>query len=448
MAEAVRRYTASIGYDRRLAPYDVAGSIAHARMLGRQGVIPASDADAIIAGLESIGRELEENVFPFREELEDIHMNVEARLVELVGDVGGKLHTGRSRNDQIALDMRLFTKDAIADAVAGLRVLQRAIVDQAEANLDTVVPGYTHLQRGQPVLLAHHFLAYFEMLQRDVARFEDCLVRTDVMPLGSGALAGAPYDFDRDSVARELGFARVSANSLDAVADRDFVIEFHAAASMAMMHLSRLAEELVLWSTAEFGFIEMDDGYATGSSLMPQKKNPDVAELARAKTGRVYGHLMAALTLMKALPMAYNRDLQEDKEALFDTVDTLDSTLAVFAEMVATLRIRAERTRQAASEGYALATDLADYLVKRGIPFREAHAVVGEVVQHAVEEGKDLMELSLNELRRFSPEFDEDVTAITLDSSLASRSLPGGTAPKTVQAAVAEARKALEAADD
>jgi argininosuccinate lyase len=445
MAEAVRRYTASIGYDRRLASFDVAGSIAHARMLGRQGIIPPADADTIIAGLESIGRELQENVFPFREELEDIHMNVEARLVELVGDVGGKLHTGRSRNDQIALDMRLFTKGAIADAVAGLRGLQRAIVDQAEANLGTVVPGYTHLQRGQPVLLAHHFLAYFEMLQRDVARFEDCLSRTDVMPLGSGALAGSPYDFDRDSVARELGFAQVSDNSLDAVADRDFVIEFHAAASMAMMHLSRLSEEIVLWSTAEFGFIELDDGYATGSSLMPQKKNPDVAELARAKTGRVYGHLMASLTLMKALPMAYNRDLQEDKEALFDTVDTLDSTLAVFAEMVSTLRVRAERTRQAASEGSVLATDLADYLVKRGIPFRDAHTVLGEVVQYAAEEGKNLTELSLSELRRFSSKFDEDVTAITVDSSLASRSLPGGTAPETVRGALAAARKAMEA---
>ena len=445
MAEAVRRYTSSIGYDRRLAPYDVAGSIAHARMLGRQGVIPAADADAIVAGLESITREIEGNIFPFREELEDIHMNVEARLVELIGEVGGKLHTGRSRNDQVALDMRLFTRDAIAAATEGLRGLQGALLDQAEASLGAVVPGYTHLQRGQPVLLTHHFLAYFEMLQRDVARFQDCLTRTDVMPLGSGALAGAPYDFDRESVARELGFARVSANSLDAVADRDFVIEFHAAASLAMMHLSRLAEELVLWSTTEFGFVELDDAYATGSSLMPQKKNPDVAELARAKTGRVYGHLMAALTVMKALPMAYNRDLQEDKEALFDTVDTLSSTLAIFAETVSTLRIRAERGRKAASDGYLLATDLADYLVKRGVPFREAHAVVGEAVQHALDEGKDLTQLSLSELRRFSPQFDEDVTEISVDSSLASRSLPGGTAPETVKRALAAARKALEA---
>ena len=445
MAEAAQRYTASVAYDRRLAPYDITGSIAHARMLAKQGIIAEEEAELIVKGLAAIREEISQGRFPFREELEDIHMNIEARLQERIGEVAGKLHTARSRNDQIALDMRLFTKDAIAQAIDGLRAFQGALLGQAEANRAAVMPGYTHLQRAQPVLLAHHLLAYFEMLRRDVERFSDCLRRTDVMPLGSGALAGAPYPLDREFLARELGFARASANSVDAVADRDFVIEYHAAASLAMMHLSRLAEEVILWSTSEFGFLEVDDAYATGSSLMPQKKNPDVAELARARTGRVYGHLLGGLTLMKALPLAYNRDLQEDKEALFDTVDTLLATLQAFTGMIATLRFNVERMRQAASHGYLLATDLADYLVKKGIPFREAHGIVGELVQYAVQQGKELSQLSLEEYRRFSPRFDRDVGSITLEASLASRAVAGGTAPQEVAKAIAAARKVLEA---
>ena len=444
MAEAVQRYTSSTAYDRRLAKHDIAGSIAHARMLGKQNIITQKDAELIVMGLVSIREELEQGTFQFHEELEDIHMNIEARLAERVGEVAGKLPTARSRNDQIALDMRLFVKEAVADTIQGLHGLQQVLVEQAEANIKTVIPGYTHLQRAQPVLLAHHLLAYFEMFRRDVDRLEDCLKRTDVLPLGSGALAGSPYPLDREFVARELGFSRVSANSMDAVADRDFVIEFHGAASLAMMHLSRLAEEVILWATAEFGFLELDDAYATGSSLMPQKKNPDVAELARARSGRVYGHLVAALTVMKALPLTYNRDLQEDKEALFDTVDTLTSTLEVFTGMLATATIDAQRSRRAASQGYTLATDLADHLAKKGLPFREAHRIVGEVVQYALQQGKELSELSPEEYSRFSPKFDAGVASMTPESSVASRAVAGGTAPSEVAKAITEAKKALE----
>ncbi|MBN1862940.1 MAG: argininosuccinate lyase, partial [Dehalococcoidales bacterium] len=313
----VAEFTASIAYDRRLYPYDIAGSIAHAKMLAKQGIISASEAETITRGLESIREEIEQGEFQFKTELEDIHMSIEARLMEKVGEVGGKLHTARSRNDQVALDLRLFTKEAITQTLAGLKDLQRALLELAEANKDVAIPGYTHLQAAQPVLLAHHLLAYFEMLERDAERFGDCLKRVDVLPLGSGALAGVAYDIDREFVARELGFSGISRNSLDAVSDRDFVLEYESAASLCLMHLSRLAEEIILWSSDGFGFIELDEAYATGSSIMPQKKNPDVAELARGKTGRVYGRLMALLATMKALPLAYNRDLQEDKEGLF-----------------------------------------------------------------------------------------------------------------------------------
>jgi len=344
----------------------------------------------------------------------------------------------------VALDMRLFTREAIAETIGGLRQLQLALVDMAESSKGVVMPGYTHLQRAQPVLLAHHLLAYFEMLQRDVSRFKDCLRRTDVMPLGSGALAGVPYPLDRDSLARELGFAGVSRNSMDAVSDRDFVIEYHAAASITMMHLSRLAEELVLWSSAEFGFVDIDEAYATSSSIMPQKKNPDVAELARGKAGRTYGNLMSILTTMKALPLCYNRDLQEDKEGLFDTVDTILSTLAVFAGMVRTLRPDASRARQAAEEGYTLATDVADYLVRKGLPFRQAHAVVSRLVSYAADQGKELRQLGLDEYRSFSPLFGEDVYNITVDSSISTRNVPGGTALEQVEAELARARAIIE----
>jgi argininosuccinate lyase len=437
----VAAYTASLPFDWRLYQHDITGSVAHAWMLAKQGIISDEEAETIVEGLESIRKEIEQGKFKFKPELEDIHMAVEARLIEKVGEVGGKLHTARSRNDQVALDMRLFTNEAISSTMAGLRELQRALIGLAEKNKDVVMPGYTHLQPAQPVLLAHHLLAYFEMLQRDIARFSDCFKRVDVMPLGSGALAGVAYNIDREFLAQELGFSRVSQNSLDAVSDRDFVLEYEAAASIGMMHLSRLAEEIVLWSSAEFNFIELDEAYATGSSIMPQKKNPDVAELARGKTGRVYGNLVALLTTMKALPLAYNRDMQEDKPGFFDTVDTLLSTLEVFAGMIRTVQVRAENTGRAIQQGYILATDLADYLVKKGAAFRTAHDIVARLVSYAVAEKKTFPQLSLKEYQKFSPLFGEDVYSITVESSLAARDIIGGTAPKRVKRALAVARK-------
>jgi len=436
-------YTASIPFDRRLYKQDIAGSIAHARMLAKQGIISDKDAELIVMGLTSIREEIEHGTFALRADLEDIHMNIEARLIEKIGDVGQKLHTARSRNDQIALDMRLFAKEAISETIDRIVGLQKSLLDLAEANKAVVMPGYTHLQRAQPVLFAHHLLAYFEMLQRDVERFGDCLKRADVLPLGSGALAGVAYNIDREFLAQELGFGRVSENSMDAVSDRDFVIEYQAAASMAMMHLSRLAEEIVLWSSAEFGFVALDEAYTSGSSIMPQKKNPDVAELARGKTGRVYGNLLAMLTTMKALPLTYNRDLQEDKQVFFDTVDTLISTLNVFTGMITSLQVKGEKTWQAAEGGYILATDMADYLVRKGVPFRQAHEVVGKLVQYAMEKGKAFQELSLGEYQNFSPLFAEDVYSITIESSLEARSARGGTAPEQVKEALKKARKSL-----
>ena len=437
------RYIASIPFDQRLYRQDIAGSIAHARMLGRQGIILESEAETIISGLASIREEIEQGRFQFKVELEDIHMNIEARLMEKIGDVGGKLHTARSRNDQVALDLRLFCKEAIVETIRRIRGLQSALLDIAEANIDVIMPGYTHLQRAQPVLLAHHLLAYFEMLERDVSRFKDCLVRTDVMPLGSGALAGVPYPIDRAFVAQQLGFGDISKNSIDAVSDRDFVIEYLAAASTAMMHLSRLGEELVLWSTEEFGYVDINECFASASSIMPQKKNPDVAELGRGKTGRVYGHLLGLLAAMKGLPLSYNRDLQEDKEGLFDTADTLHSTLEVFTGMVRTVRVNADRTGQAVDGGYLLATDLADYLVTKGLPFRQAHAVVGKLVSYAAERRQDLKHLPLEEYRRFSELFAKDVLDIAAGASVAARSVPGGTAPDQVRSQVARAREAI-----
>jgi len=439
----VAKYTAAIPFDWRLYPYDIAGSIAHAKMLAKQGIISEKEAETIIGGLTSIREEIEQGKFQFKPELEDIHMNIEVRLIDKVGEVGRKLHTARSRNDQVALDLHLFIKAAISETLVRLREFQRALISLAEANKGVIMPGYTHLQPAQPVLLAHHLLAYFEMLQRDVDRFNDCLRRTDVMPLGSGAIAGVGYNVDRDFLARELGFSQISRNSIDAVCDRDFVVEYEAAASLCMMHLSRLAEEIVLWSSAEFDFIELDEAYATGSSIMPQKKNPDVAELVRGKTGRVYGKLMALLVTMKALPLSYNRDMQEDKEGLFDTVDTLLSTLEVFTGMVETLRIKAENIEQAAKRGYILATDLADYLVKKGEAFRTAHDIVARLVNYAMEKGKSFSELSLSEYKEFSSLFGEDVYSITLESSIAARDVIGGTAPKQVDRALAAAKKLL-----
>ena len=439
----VTDYTASIPFDRRLYRHDIAGSIAHVKMLAKQGIISEKEAEIIISGLASIREEIEQGKFQFKPELEDIHMSIEARLLEKVGEVGGKLHTARSRNDQVALDLRLFTKEAIGETLVRLRDFQQALISLAEANKGVIMPGYTHLQPAQPVLLAHHLLAYFEMLQRDIDRFNDCLRRTDVMPLGSGAIAGVAYNIDRDFLARELGFSQISQNSIDAVSDRDFVVEYEAAASLCMMHLSRLAEEIILWSSAEFNFIELDEAYTTGSSIMPQKKNPDVAELVRGKTGRVYGKLMALLVTMKALPLSYNRDMQEDKEGFFDTVDTLLSTLEVFTGMVKTLRVKAENIEQAVRQGYILATDLADYLVKKGEAFRTAHNIVARLVSYAMERGKSFSELSPSEYKEFSPLFGEDVYSITVESSIAARDVIGGTAPKQVDRALAAAKKLL-----
>ncbi len=441
--ELVTEYTASTPFDWRLYRHDIAGSIAHVKMLARQGIILKKEAEIITNGLASIAEEIEQGKFQFNPELEDIHMNIEARLIEKVGEVGGKLHTARSRNDQVALDLRLFAKEAITDTLDSLKKFQQALISLAEANKGVIMPGYTHLQPAQPVLLAHHLLAYFEMLQRDINRFNDCLKRTDVMPLGSGAIAGVAYNIDRDFLARELGFSQISQNSIDAVSDRDFVVEYEAAASLCMMHLSRLAEEIILWSSTEFNFIELDEAYATGSSIMPQKKNPDVAELVRGKTGRVYGKLMALLVTMKALPLSYNRDMQEDKEGLFDTVDTLLSTLGVFTGMIRTLRVKAENTEQAVKRGYILATDLADYLVNKGESFRTAHDIVARLVSYAMDKGKSFSELGLTEYQGFSPLFGEDVYSITVESSIAARDIIGGTAPRQVEQALATAKKMI-----
>ncbi len=437
-------YVASIPFDQRLYRQDIEGSIAHTKMLAKQGIIADKEAENIIAGLISIREEIERGKFQFKPELEDIHMNIEARLFEKIGDVAGKLHTARSRNDQIALDMRLFVKEEILKTIDALKALQISLAELAETNKKVIMPGYTHLQQAQPVLLAHHLLAYFEMFQRDKERFYNCLTRTDVLPLGSGALAGVPYPVDREFVARELGFSKVSVNSLDAVSDRDFIIEYEAAAALTMMHLSRLAEEIILWSSTEFGFIQIGEAYTTGSSVMPQKKNPDVAELARGKTGRVYGNLMGILTIMKALPLTYNRDMQEDKEGLFDTVDTLHSSLEVFAEMVKTTTVNAKRIRDAIKKDYILATDLADYLVKKGLPFREAHGVAAKLSEYAIGKGKNFHELSLSEYNKFSPLFSEDVYEITLESSVAARNVIGGTSPQQVEAALKKARRLIK----
>jgi argininosuccinate lyase len=439
-----RDYAASIPFDRRLYRQDIEGSIAQARMLAKRGIIAGGEAAAIIKGLDSIRKEMERGKFQFKIDLEDIHMNIEARLFEKIGETAGKLHTARSRNDQMALDLRLFVKEEILRTIGQIKGLQAALVELASANKDIIMPGYTHLQQAQPVLLAHHLLAYFEMFQRDKERFHDCLRRTDVLPLGSGALAGVPYPIDREFVARELGFSKVSSNSLDAVSDRDFIIEYEAAAAIAMMHLSRLAEELILWSSSEFGFIEIGEAFTTGSSIMPQKKNPDVAELVRGKTGRAYGHLMGILTTMKSLPLSYNRDMQEDKEGLFDTVDTLQASLEVSAAMIRTIQVNTERIAQAMKTDYMLATDLADYLVKKGLPFRTAHGVVAKLSEYASSKEKTFRELGRKEYREFSPLFTGDVYDITSESSVAARNVVGGTSPQQVRKALRRARRLIK----
>lgn len=435
-------FLASLPFDRRLYRQDLAGSVAWARMLARQGIVSDKEAELLVMGLAAIREELDAG--PFTLTGEDIHMAIEARLAQKIGEVAGKLHTGRSRNDQVAVDLRLWVKEAIGEATEAIKGLQGALVGLAERHAAVALPGYTHLQRAQPVLLAHHLLAYFEMLERDRERFADCLKRADVLPLGSGALAGVPYPIDRDFLARELGFSQISTNSMDAVSDRDFVVEFLAASAMAMAHLSRLAEDIILWASAEFGFVELGTDYATGSSIMPQKRNPDAAELVRGKAGRVFGHLVAMLTTLKGLPLTYNKDLQEDKEALFDAADTLLACLEVSAGMVATLKVKEEAMARATEGGYLLATELADYLVGKGVPFRQAHGIVGKLVTYAQGQGKGLGELTLEEYRRFSPHFGEDARQITVASALAARRSAGGTAPERVAEALAEARKRLE----
>ena len=441
----VEEFTASIDFDQRMYRYDIQGSIAHCRMLAKQGIIAQEEADTIITGLREILAEIEHGEFEFSIAREDIHMNVEARLIEKVGPVGGKLHTARSRNDQVALDVRLYLRDEVDAIGKALTALRRALLDQAEKNLETIMPGYTHLQTAQPILFSHHMLAYVEMFARDAGRLADLRTRLNVLPLGAGALAGTTFPIDREWVARELGFDGVTRNSLDSVSDRDFAIEFCSFASILMMHLSRLAEELVLWSSADFAFIDLSDGFCTGSSIMPQKKNPDVPELVRGKTGRVYGNLIALLTLMKSLPLAYNKDMQEDKEPLFDTIDTVRGSLKVFAEMIAQMAVNAGRMREAAARGFSTATDVADYLVRKGLPFRQAHEVVGKTVRYCVETGKDIPELTLDEFRQFSKKIEADIfAAVTLEASVNARKATGGTARIAVEQEIARARAGLE----
>ena len=442
MSEVVKRYTASVAFDRRLWRHDIRASVAHATMLARQEIISAADLADIERGMAQIVEEIEAGTFVWSLDLEDVHLNIEKRLTTLVGDAGKRLHTGRSRNDQVATDIRLYLRDAIDDILSLLKQFQSRLLDLAEAEAATPLPGFTHLQVAQPVTFGHHLLAYFEMTRRDAERFADCRRRTNRLPLGAAALAGTSYPIDRNLVAELLAFDGVCENSLDAVSDRDFAIEFCAASALVMMHLSRLSEELVLWMNPRFGFVTIADRFCTGSSIMPQKRNPDVPELARGKTGRVYGHLVALLTLMKGQPLAYNKDNQEDKEPLFDAVDTVTDTLRIFAEMIAGISTRPENMRDALRQGYATATDLADYLARRGLPFRDAHAVVGLAVRHAEELGVDLSELSLADLRQFSALVDEDVfKALTVDGSLAARNHIGGTAPEQVRAAIARARR-------
>jgi len=429
----VEEFTASLPFDKRLYRYDIAGSIVHCRMLGRQGIISAEEADKIIHGLEGILDEIEAGGFTWRTELEDVHMNIEVRLIEKIGDAGKKLHTARSRNDQVALDIRLYLRDECAAVAKAIDSAQEAILNQAEKYIDVIMPGYTHLQRAQPVLFSHHLMAYFEMLERDKGRFNDAVKRADRMPLGAGALAGTDFPIDRRFVSLLLRFEQPTANSIDSVSDRDFNLEFLFACSALMMHLSRLSEELILWSSGEFGFVELPDSFCTGSSIMPQKKNPDVPELVRGKTGRVYGDLMALLTVMKGLPLAYNKDMQEDKEPVFDAADTVRGSLRAIGELVAGIAPKRDNMLRAAKGGHSTATDLADYLVKKGLPFREAHEVVGKVVRILIDSGREMEELTLAELRKFYPAADEAaLSCLTVESSVNSRDHIGGTARHAV----------------
>jgi len=442
----VEEYTASIHFDSRLYHYDIMGSMAHCRMLAECQIISHDDASKIVEGLGQILREFERGEIRLDPGQEDIHMAIEQRLMQIIGDVGGKLHTARSRNDQICLDMRLYLRDVLDHCRRLLMDVQCVLVETAERNMDVVMPGYTHLQHAQPVLLAHHLMAYYEMFQRDDERLAECFKRTDVLPLGSAALAGTTFPIDMEWTARYLGFSKVVRNSLDGVSDRDFLVEFNSAAAIVMMHVSRLAEELILWSSTEFGFVEISDAFCTGSSIMPQKKNPDVPELMRGKAGRVYGNLVALLTIMKSLPLAYNRDLQEDKEPVFDTADVLLNTLKLLSKLLPEIRFNGERMASMAREGFTLATELADYLVGKGVPFRKAHYVVGQIVHECIRKDKELHECGLDELRNFHKAFEPDVFPILdVGNAVNRRRSRGGTASMRVLEEIREARKKLEA---
>ena len=444
VSDLVKRYTASVFFDKRLAEADIAGSLAHAEMLAHGGIISAQDYADIQRGMAQIRDEIAGGQFEWLLDLEDVHLNIEKRLTELVGDAGKRLHTGRSRNDQVATDIRLYLRGAIDDILGLLRDLRLSLLDLAERHADTILPGFTHMQVAQPITFGHHMLAYVEMFSRDAERMADCRKRVNRLPLGAAALAGTTFPIDRERVAKTLGFDDVCRNSLDAVSDRDFAIEFCAAAALVMTHISRMSEELIIWISPRVGFIDIADRFCTGSSIMPQKKNPDVPELARGKTGRVNGHLVALLTLMKGQPLAYNKDNQEDKEPLFDTVDTLTDTLRIFTDMTGGITVKPEAMRAAALQGYATATDLADYLVKKGLPFRDAHEAVAHAVRACEQRGCDLADLTLDDMRTFSPLIESDVfSVLTPEGSVAARNHIGGTAPEQVRAAVAHQRKLL-----
>jgi argininosuccinate lyase len=441
----VEEFTASIPCDKRLYKQDIEGSIAHCLMLARCGIIKMAEAKRIVSGLKEIRREIEDGKFKFDISLEDIHMNIEKRLIDKIGPIGGKLHTARSRNDQVALDIRLYLRDEIGEIIKLIKVLKKSFVRKAGENIDIIMPGYTHLQMAQPVLFSHYLLAYYDMFERDEQRFADVLKRVNVMPLGSAALAGTNYPIDRKYIAKLLGFLQITTNSMDAVGDRDFSIEFISASAVLMMHLSRLSEELIIWSTSEFGFIELDDSFCTGSSIMPQKKNPDVPELVRGKTGRVYGNLMSLLTVMKSLPLAYNKDMQEDKEPLFDTVDTIKASLLIYSKMINTIKLKRERLKDVVKYGFMTATDMADYLVMKGLPFRGAHEVVGKAVFYCIKNNRLLSDLTLSELQRFSKKFKRDIfNYIKVENSINRKDIIGGTAKKQVLRRITEIEKAMK----
>ena len=442
--DLISGYTASLDYDKRLYEWDILGSIVHTKMLTKQDIISSNDAKLIIKGLSEIKDEIESNTFPWIIDLEDIHMNIERRLSDKIGEVAGKLHTGRSRNDQIALDMRLFVRSAVSDIDQALLNFQKVLVAKADENKDVYMPGYTHLQRAQPVLFAHHLLAYFEMIKRDRIRFKNVYSNADVLPLGSGALAGVPYNTDRKFLAKELGFSKISENSMDAVSDRDFIVDFHAAVSTCMVHFSRLSEEIILWCSEEFKFLNLNPKYSTGSSIMPQKSNPDFAELARGRTGRVTGNLMSILMVLKGLPLTYNRDLQEDKQGTFDSFDVIVSTVEVISKLVSTSKVNVDRMQSFAIDGNALATDIADYLVKKGLPFREAHGIVAKLSLYAQDSGIQVQELPLAVFRKYSNLFEENVFEITVESSINSRNTTGGTSFEQVTLAIDKAKEFLD----